>query len=292
MSELSPPGPATDVSWQPSERELERRATRQRMRRGRLGVAAVATVVLLGALVAGAVLSPGWDRFAGTFLDPEHAREVFPLVRDAFWTNVKMFLLAEVCILVVGALVALTRVSTSPWLTPLRLLAVVYTDVFRGLPTLLVVFVCAFGIPALELEGVTTDLFTLATFALVLSYGAYVAEVFRAGITSIHPSQVASAEALGLGRGQTMRKVVLPQAVRRVLPPLLNDFISLQKDTALVASVGVVEALRAASNYGNYHFNYTGLTVAACFFVVLTIPLARLTDWLSRRAERRERGLR
>ncbi len=262
------------------------------MRRNRLLIAAAATSLLLVAFVAGALASPGWERFQQTFLDPGHAKDVFPLIRDAFWVNVKMFLIAEVFILLVGAVVAITRSSTSPWLLPLRLLATLYTDVFRGLPTLLVVFVCAFGIPALALQGVTTDLFALATFALVLSYGAYVAEVFRAGIESIHPSQIASAQALALSRPQIMRTVVLPQAVRRVVPPLLNDFISLQKDTALVASVGVVEALRAATNYGNYNFNYTGLTVAACFFVALTIPLARFTDWLGRRAARRERGLR
>ncbi len=293
MSDLA--GPVTpaveDTGWEPSAREQERRALRRRMRRMRLLIAAGMTVLVLGVMVALVVSSPGWTRFQETFLSPVDAKAVFPLVRDAFWTNVRMFLIAEVCILVLGAAVAITRASTSPWLAPLRLLATVYTDVFRGVPTLLLVTMCAFGIPALRLKGVTDDLFFWATVALVLSYGAYVAEVFRAGIESIHPSQVASAQALGLSRTSTMRKVVLPQAVRRVVPPLLNDFISLQKDTALVSSVGVVEALRAANNYSLYHFNYTGLTVAACFFVVLTIPLARITDWLARRAARRERGL-
>jgi polar amino acid transport system permease protein len=168
--------------------------------------------------------------------------------------------------------------------------AIAYTDLLRGVPTLLVVVLCGFGIPALKLQGVTTSLFALTTFALVLSYGAYVAEVVRSGVDSIHPSQVASAEALALSRAQSMRFVLLPQALRRVVPPLMNDFVSLQKDTALVSAVGVAEALRAASDYGNFNFNFTPLLVAAAFFIVMTVPLARFTDWLSERARRRERG--
>ncbi|HSE55527.1 MAG TPA: amino acid ABC transporter permease, partial [Nocardioidaceae bacterium] len=165
-----------------------------------------------------------------------------------------------------------------------------YTDLFRGVPTLLVVFLVCFGVPALQLRGVTNDLFWLALVALTLSYGAYVAEVFRAGIESVHPSQVASAESLGLSHGTTVRYVVLPQAVRRVVPPLLNDFVSLQKDTALVASVGLVDALRSAQIYSSFNFNFTPYLVAAAFFVALTIPLARFTDWLGRRVARRERA--
>jgi polar amino acid transport system permease protein len=168
--------------------------------------------------------------------------------------------------------------------------ATVYTDVFRGLPTILVVFLICFGVPALRLQGVTTSLFWLACFALVLSYGAYVAEVLRAGIESVHPSQVASATALGLSSAQTMRHVVVPQAVRRVLPPLLNDFVSLQKDTALVAAVGLLDGLGAATDSANYSFNYTAIVVAGVLFVALTVPLARLTDWVGRRAMERERA--
>jgi polar amino acid transport system permease protein len=173
---------------------------------------------------------------------------------------------------------------------PLRLLATFYTDVLRGIPTILLVFLFCFGVPALRLQGVTTSLFWLGLTALVLSYGAYVAEVFRAGIDSIHPSQIASAETLGLSRAQTMRHVVLPQAVRRVVPPLLNDFVSLQKDTALVGAVGVFEALYAARDYANFNFNFTSYLVAAALFVALTVPLARFTDYLGRRYMRRERA--
>lgn len=276
--------------WQASPRQLERESVARRMRRRRGLTAAGVTVVVLGLLVLGIVSSPGWPRVRETFFSWPDAKASFSPVRDGFWTNVRMFLIAEPVILVLGILVAVTRHTVSPWLMPLRIVAVAYTDLLRGVPTLLVVVLCAFGIPALGLQGITNSLFALTTFALVLSYGAYVAEVIRSGIDSIHPSQVASAEALALSRAQSMRYVVLPQALRRVVPPLMNDFVSLQKDTALVSAVGVQEALRAASDYGNFNFNYTPILVAAAFFVVMTVPLARFTDWLGERARRRERG--
>lgn len=282
--------PALDA-WVPSDRQLEREAVARRQRHQRTLTAAVVTVVVFGLLGVGAVSTPGWDRFAETFLDVDHMREVFPAVADGFWVNVAMFLIAEPLILLLGITVAITRRTVSPWLAPLRIVAVAYTDLFRGIPTILVVMLCAFGIPAMQLSGVTNSLFWLTLVALVLSYGAYVAEVVRSGIDSVHPTQLASAQALALSRGQAMRHVVLPQALRRVVPPLMNDFVSLQKDTALISSVGVVEALRAASDYGNYQFNYSSYLVAAAFFVVVTVPLARLTDYLAARASRRERGL-
>ncbi len=204
--------------------------------------------------------------------------------------NVRLFLIAEPFILVLALAVALARSSRAALLVPLRLLAVVYTDLFRGIPTILLILLLGFGMPALQLQGIPNSALFWAGVALVLSYGAYVAEVFRAGIESIHPSQVASAAALGLGRGQTMRFVVVPQALRRVVPPLLNDFVSLQKDTALVAVVGGFDAVFAARDYGNFNFNYTPYVVVAAFFVVLTVPLARLTDWLQRRYAERERA--
>ena len=276
--------------WSPSTRQLERERVARRLRARRSLIAATVTVVVVGLLVAGVVSSPGWPRVRETFLSWDHAKAAFPDIRDGFWLNVKLFVVAEPLILVVGVLVAVTRRTVSPWLTPLRALAVVYTDLFRGIPTLLVVFLCAFGIPALRLQGVTNSLFWLGLFALVLSYGAYVAEVVRSGIDSIHPSQLASAEALALSRSQSMRYVILPQALRRVVPPLMNDFVSLQKDTALLAAVGVFEALFVAQDYANFNFNFTPYLVAAAFFVAITIPLARFTDWLSARARRRELG--
>jgi polar amino acid transport system permease protein len=253
-------------------------------------IASVVTVVVAVALVLLITTSSGWPRVKETFFSWHHAKATSPDIAKGFWINVKMFMLAEPLILVLGGVVAITRSTISPWLTPLRLVAVGYTDLFRGLPTLLVVMLFGFGIPALHISGVPTSAFVLGTFALVLCYGAYVAEVIRAGIESIHPSQIASAEALALSRTQTMRYVVLPQAVRRVVPPLLNDFVSLQKDTALLGAVGVFEALFSARDYANYTFNFTSYLVAAAFFVVLTIPLARFTDWLGRRTSRRERA--
>ena len=276
--------------WSPSTRQLERERVARRLRARRSLIAATVTIVVAGLLVAGVVSSPGWPRVRETFLSWDHAKAAFPDIRDGFWLNVRLFVVAEPLILVVGVLVAVTRRTVSPWLTPLRALAVVYTDLFRGIPTLLVVFLCAFGIPALRLQGVTNSLFWLGLFALVLSYGAYVAEVVRSGIDSIHPSQRASAEALALSRSQSMRYVILPQALRHVVPPLMNDFVSLQKDTALLAAVGVFEALFVAQDYANFNFNFTPYLVAAAFFVAITIPLARFTDWLSARARRRELG--
>jgi polar amino acid transport system permease protein len=242
---------------------------------------------ILGLVV---VSSPGWPRVKELFFNWDDAKASFPEIWDRFRVNVQLFLIAEPCILVLALAVALARSSRAPLLVPLRLVAVVYTDLFRGIPTILLILLLGFGMPALRLEGIPNSALFWAGVALVLSYGAYVAEVFRAGIESIHPSQVASAETLGLSRAQTMRHVVVPQAVRRVVPPLLNDFVSLQKDTALVAVVGGFDAVFAARDYGNYNFNYTPYVVVALFFVVLTVPLARLTDWLQRRYAERERA--
>jgi polar amino acid transport system permease protein len=278
----------TADGWQPSPRELERRRVRSRERTRSLVIATGAIVVVFAVLIGGILSSPGWPRVQDAFFNWEHAKASFPVILDGFWINVQLFLLAEPLILVVGLAVALARQARSPWLAPVRVVAVGYADLFRGIPTVLLVLLLCFGMPSLGLQGVPNSLFFWALVALVLSYGAYVSEVFRAGIESVHPSQVASAEALALTRSQTMRYVVVPQAVRRVVPPLLNDFVSLQKDTALVAVVGVLDAVFAASDYGNFNFNYTPLVVVALFFVALTVPLARLTDWLGRRYAERE----
>ena len=277
-------------AWQPSARELERRRVRRRLRSRSIAVATVAVLVaftLLGLLVTG---SPGWPRVRDLFFDWGHAKASLPAIRDGFWLNVQLFLVAEAVILVLALAVALARTARSPWLAPVRVTAVLYTDLFRGIPTILLIVLLGFGMPALQLQGVPNSAFFWAGVALVLSYGAYVAEVFRAGIESIHPSQVSSADALGLSRTQAMRHVVVPQAVRRVVPPLLNDFVSLQKDTALVSSVAVFDAVFAAKDYAAYHFNYTPLVVVAAFFVAMTVPLARFTDWVQRRWMERERA--
>ena len=278
------------AGWTPSARELERRQVRQRLRRRSAGIAIGLTVAVVVLAVAGLVTAPGWPRVKETFFSAEHAKASLPAIVDAFWLNVKLFTLAEPLILVLALSVALARGTRSPWLVPIRGLAVIYTDLFRGIPTILLLYLMVFGVPALQLQGVTNSIFFWALVTLVLSYGAYVAEVFRAGIESIHPSQLASAQSLGLSRSQAMRYVVVPQAVRRVIPPLLNDFVSLQKDTALVSAVALLDASFAATDYANFNFNFTPLVVVAVFFIAMTVPLARFTDWLQRRLAARERA--
>jgi polar amino acid transport system permease protein len=252
--------------------------------------AVVATVSLLVFVVI-AVLwvsrLPGWPAVQAAFFDGGVFAESFVPVLKALVLNIKMFLAAELLILPLGMLVALCRRSRTPVLFPLRAVATVYTDVFRGTPTLLVVLVLGFGVPALEIPGLTPDPLVWGTIALVLSYGAYVGEVFRAGIASVHPSQAMAARSLGLNQWQTNRFVVLPQAVRRVVPPLLNDFVSLQKDTALVGVLGPIEALRQAQVLTYTEANFTPYVVAAVMFIAMTVPLARFTDWLQSRQERR-----
>lgn len=282
--------PTGSGAWHPSERELARRAERRRLRVRRTGTAGLSTVVVFALLGLALVLSPGWERVQETFFSWSDARDSFPLVVEAFWLNVRIFLVAEPAILVLALLVAIMRGTRSAWLAPARIVAVAFTDVMRGIPTLLLVVLLGYGVPALELQGVTNDRLVWATVALILSYSAYVAEVFRAGIESIHPSQIASARALGLGPVRTLRHVVVPQAVRRVVPPLLNDFISLQKDTALVSLVGAFDGVFAARDYSAYNFNYTSLVVVSVLFIALTVPLARFTDWLQRRVAERERA--
>ncbi|MBA2774212.1 MAG: amino acid ABC transporter permease [Nocardioidaceae bacterium] len=278
------------ADWTQSDRQTARLDYRRRRTRRRAAVAGVSTVAVIGLLALAAVTAPGWHRVQVTYFDLAYGREVLPGLAAAFVLNVKLFVVAEILILAVALVVALVRVIPSPAIAPLKLLAVVYTDIFRGVPTLLVIFLVCFGLPALQLQGVPTDIFWLGTIALTLSYGAYVAEVIRSGIASVHPSQWAAGRSLGLTYPQTMRHVVLPQALRRVVPPLINDFVSLQKDTALVSSAGLVEILREANINASRDFNFTPYVVAAAFFIAITVPLARLADWLALRQVRREQG--
>ncbi|WP_433473741.1 amino acid ABC transporter permease [Spirillospora sp. CA-142024] len=275
------------TAWVKSERQLERERRRRRADVRSGSVAAASTVLCAAIVVVVVVGSPGWPRVHETFFNWGELTGSFPDVLRGFWLNVRIFLIAEVAILALGLLVALARGLRTPLLFPVRALAVAYTDVFRGIPTILLVYLVGFGLPALRLQGIPESPAVLGGFALVLSYGAYVAEVFRAGIESIHPSQRAAARSLGLSKAQSLRYVVLPQAVRRVVPPLLNDFASLQKDTALVAVLGPLEALRQAQIHSADTFNYTPYLATAVLFVALTVPMARFTDHLAARAERR-----
>ena len=292
-------GPAEDgveldgrsaTGWVPSARHAERQRSRRRAAARSVGLASASTAVVLVAAAVVIVHAPGWPRVRQTFFSGSDFRASFPDVLSGVWLNVRIFLVAEVAILVVGLLVAVLRSVRSPVLFPLRALAIVYTDVFRGVPTLLLIFLIGFGVPALQLRGVTDSPTLLGGAALVLSYGAYVAEVYRSGIESVHPSQRAAARSLGLRQGQTLRYVVLPQAVRRVVPPLLNDFVALQKDTALVAVLGPLDAVRQAQIYSSSNFNYTPYVAASLLFLALTIPMARFTDWLAARTVARRGG--
>ncbi|HSG85921.1 MAG TPA: amino acid ABC transporter permease [Candidatus Limnocylindrales bacterium] len=267
-----------DVGGGGGPRPVRRR--RQRFTWRSLTVAAVSTVVFFGILVAILTNAPGWARFQESFLNSEYFWRALPKVIEAFWINVRLFLIAEVVILGLGLLLAVMRGLPGPVFFPVRLLATVYVDVFRALPGVLVIFMLGFGIPGLRIEGVPIDPFFWAIVALSLLYSAYVSEVYRAGIESVHPSQEAAARSLGLSRPQALRYVVLPQAVRRVIPPLLNDFIGLQKDTVLVSFIGVVEIFRTAQIEQAANFNFTPYMAVALVFVVVTIPLARFTDWL------------
>jgi polar amino acid transport system permease protein len=238
----------------------------------------VSSVVVLGGLVALVVTSPGWPNVRDTFFSWSAFKDSFPDVLSAFWLDVKMFCVIEVAVLIVGLAIALVRTSRVAALFPVRLLAAVFVDVFRGVPVILLVYLVGFGIPALELSGLPNDPIVLGGIALTLSYSAYVAEVYRSGIASIHRGQRDAALAIGLTEGQALRHVILPQAVRRVGPPLLNDFIALQKDVALVSILGVVEAFRQAQIISSSTFNYTALMGAALLYLCVTIPLARILD--------------
>jgi polar amino acid transport system permease protein len=280
----------SDAGWVKSDQQLAREERRRRLALRSATLATISTVVLLGVVALIVLTSPGWPVVRRAFFSWPDAKASFPDIARAFWVNIQLFLTADPVILVIGLAVAVVRGTRSPVMFPLRALAIAYTDLFRGVPTLLLVFLVGFGLPALNLQGVPNSPFVLGWIALILSYGAYVAEVFRAGIDSVHRNQRASGRARGLTEAQTMRYVVLPQAVRNVIPPLLNDFVSLQTDTALVSVIGVVETLRVANVYASSNFNYTPYVVAAMFFIVLTIPLARFTDRLTRRSVERQFG--
>jgi polar amino acid transport system permease protein len=255
-------------------------------------VSSISTIAVLGILVAIFLLAPGARAFEHAFFSPTdmwhsfigNPKQGYYSVGAALWLNIRMFLVAEVLILALALLVALIRQSVGPALFPIRILTTAYVDFFRGVPLILVILALGLGVPALGLRFVSTQPDVVyGVAALVLSYSAYVSEVYRAGLNSVHQSQVAAARSLGLSQGTALRYVVLPQAVRNIIPPLLNDFISLQKDTALVGTLGVIEANKAADIYSETVFNFSSFTVAAILFLILTIPLARFTDRLIER---------
>jgi polar amino acid transport system permease protein len=248
-------------------------------------VSSVAVFGLVGWLV---VTSPGWALVQQSFFNPRYTGTSWPRQVAAVAVNIQLFLIAEACILPLALLLAVLRSLPGPVFFPVRVLTIVYTDFFRGVPSVLIIFMLGFGVPALGVEWLPSDPFFWGVVTLVLVYSAYVSEVYRAGIESVHRSQTAAARSLGLTHLQAMRYVVIPQAVRRVIPPLLNDFIGLQKDTAFVSFIGVIEVFRQAQIDESASFNFTPYLVTAFLFLLLTVPLIHVTDWLVARDRARQ----
>lgn len=275
-------------TYAPSPLRLEREAARRRAARRSAYIAAASTVVVAAVLYLAVTRAPGWERVQTSFFSWEYATRALPDVLRGLWLNLRVMIISEILILALGLAIALARTTRSPVLFPLRLLAAGYTDVFRGLPLLLVILLLGLGVPALRIEGLTNSVVVWGSAALVLTYSAYVAEVLRAGIESVHPTQRMAARALGLSSAQTTRYVVLPQAVRRVIPPLLNDLVSLQKDSGLISVLGAIDAIKAASIITATTFNFTPYVTAGVVFVLLTIPMARVADYASARITQRQ----
>lgn len=268
--------------------ELDRQAYRRYRTFRSFAVASVSTVLFLGVCVAAIVLSPGWDRVKESFLDGRVARLSWQPILSGLWLNLRVLVVAAVLVLLLGLTIALLRTVRGAVFFPVRALATVYTDVFRGIPLIILLYIIGFGLPGLRLSGTPTNVVVLGTIAIVVTYSAYVAEVLRAGIESVHPSQRAAARSLGLSHGQTMRLVVLPQAFRRVLPALLNDFVALQKDVGLISVLGAVDAVRQAQIQSANYADFTPYLVAGGFFLLLAIPSGRFADYVALRQARRQ----
>jgi polar amino acid transport system permease protein len=284
-----PPGPAS--GWTPKLLGATwRRGAKGEGARSAL-IAFVSTVILFGLALWVVLSSEAWPAVQRQFFNLAHFRIVWPSVLGAFWLDVQMFLVAEVIILAFALVVAVIRALRGPAFFPLRALAVAYIDLIRGVPVLLLILLLGFGVPALQLPGVPNSALFWGLIALVISYSAYTAEVYRAGIESVHESQRMSARSLGLTQGQALRYVLVPQAVRNVIPVLLSLFVSLQKDVALVFVLGIREAVREAQIYNARTFNYTGYVAAAILFLIVSVPVARFTDWYAEKDRRRKQAM-
>lgn len=270
---------------------LDRLAYRRSRARRSTAIALVSTLAFAAVVAVAVRSSPGWPRVRDSFFNVRVGWDSLPAVLDGLWLNVRVLVVCEVLILILGLVLAATRALRGPVWFPVRAMATGYVDLFRGLPLLICLYLVGFGLPGLRLSGIPNNPVLLGGLALVLVYSAYVAEVFRAGIESVHPSQLAAAKSLGLNYRRTMRLVVLPQAVRRVTPALLNDFVALQKDCGLISVLGAVDAVRAAQIQVATSYNFTPYVIAGLLFVALAVPSARLADWASRRAATRQGAL-
>jgi len=273
------------MSYQPSPLRLQREAARRRASRRSTLIAVISTIVIGTALTIIVTGAPGFKAVRQSFFSWHYAKSAFPHVLSGLLLNLRVLIIAAAVVLIFGLLIALARTSRSPVLYPVRLLATIYTDIFRGLPLLLVLLLVGFGLPGLGISWIPSSVVILGTVSLILTYSAYVGEVIRAGIEAVNPAQRMAARALGLTQTQTQRHVVLPQALRKVIPALLNDLISLQKDSGLISVLGAIDAIRAAQIETAQSFNFTPYVVAGALFVSLTIPLTRFTDWVTRRQD-------
>lgn len=278
---------ADATAWRPSALELDRRAFRRRQTRRSVLISAGSTVVFAALLGWALIGSPGWAAVQQSFFDPEVAIASLPRILEGLWLNVQVLVAASIGVLVLALVLATLRTLRGPVFFPLRALAAGYTDLFRGVPLLIVLYLVGYGIPGLDFFPPLPVAFW-GTIALILTYSAYVSEVFRAGIEAVHPSQRLAARSLGLSHGQTMRRVVLPQAMRKVTPALMNDFVAMQKDVGLISVLGAVDAVRAAQIETAHYFNFTPYVVAGLLFVLLAWPMIRLTDWVTARMRERE----
>lgn len=265
-----------------------RRALEERQRRRGLAIAAISTILVVAALVILIPLAPGWERVRLSFFNGEILVETFPRLLRAFMVDIAVFLWCAPLIAIWGLIIALCRDARSPALYPLRLFAILYNDLFRGVPIILVIYLFGFGIPGLGLPRPWNSPYIWGSLALILSYSAYMAEVYRSGIESIHESQRAAARSLGLSHGDVMRFVVLPQAIRRVIPASMNNLVSLQKDVALLSFVGPVEVLRQAGIEKSLLANFTPYVGAAILFLAITVPATRAVDRMMARQKQRQ----
>lgn len=278
------------MTYSPSPLQLQREEAKRRASRRSTAIALLSTLIFGAVLTVIVVNAQGFSAVRESFFNWHYAQKAFPRIFDGILLNLRVLFIAEFFVLIFGLAIAIARTTTSPVLYPVRLVATIYTDIFRGMPLLLVLFLVGLGIPGLRLSFVPNSAVFLGTIALVLTYSAYVAEVIRAGIEGVNPTQRQAARALGLSHPQTLRHVVLPQAFRDVTPPLLNDLVSLQKDSGLISVLGAVDAIRAAGIETAQSFNFTPYVVAGGLFVLLTIPLTRYTDWLIRRQDRAQKA--
>lgn len=270
-----------------SEIELARRAYRYRARRNSFLISVGSTVAFVVVVALVLVNSPGWEPVRNSFFNLEAGLRALPRVAAGMWLNIQVLFVSVIGVAIFGSVLAILRTLKNPIFTPVKALAAAYVDIVRGFPVLLILYLVGYGIPGLQLFDRMPAAFW-GTVAIIICYSAYVAEVLRSGIQSVHPSQRLAARSLGLSHGKTLRLVVLPQAVRKVTPALMNDFVAMQKDVGLISVLGAVDAIRAAQIEVAQVYNFTPYVVAGLLFVLLSLPCLRFAEWLHKRAAQRE----